>query len=169
METRNLANGSLKLKDGAGTPKVLVVPIDEGNVTFDETIIAHVVLNRDVLDHQTDGEEMETPVSFTMKFAEFLSQAGSALGTGAPASTCSPADFIDGTFAGLTSTSGRTDVYTSTLEFTIANPATTGDQNEVLTFTKFHVDRLRFKEGAQYNTLIVEGRALITAPSSARA
>lgn len=164
--TRNLRHGSIKLKDGAGTPKVKVVTIDEGNLTFDESTPGVVVKHRLALDHWSKGEEHEVPVSFTIKFAEYGSKSTAALST--TASTCSFRDFIQGTFAGLTTTSGRSDVFTCTVEFTISNPVSSGDEQEVLAFTQFKCESLKFSEGAEYNTIACSGRALLTTPTSTR-
>jgi len=44
-----------------------------------------------------------------------------------------------------------------------------GDENEVLTFTKFKCEGLKFSEGAEYNSIAVSGRGLLTTPVSVRA
>lgn len=164
--TRNLRHGSLVVKDGAGTPKVLQFKIEEGNLTFSESRPGVVVKHRGGLDHWSKGEEVECSVSWTIKFTEWGSKSTAALSTSD--STCSPRDFLMGTYAGLTSTSGRTDVFTTTLVFSISNPVTTGDEAEALTFTQFKCESLAFSEAADANTIAVSGRALLVVPTSAR-
>lgn len=164
--TRNLRHGSLQLRDGAGTPKKLTVPIEQGNLTFDESTPGVVVKHRGALDHWSLGEEHEVPVSFTILYNEYGSKSTAALST--TNSTISVRDFLRGTFSGLTTTSGRTDVYTCDLWFTISNPVTSGDEQEILKFTQFRCESLKFAEGAEANTIACSGRALLTTPVSAR-
>lgn len=163
--TRNLRHGSLVLKDGDSPVNTLPIAIEEGDVSFTEGKPGVSVKHRGGLDHWSKGEEVEVPVSFTLKFVEYVQKTGATVGV---PSTISPRDFLMGAHADLVTTSGRTDAFTLTLEFTIANPVITGDQAEVLTFTKFKAESVEFSEGAEYNTLRVSGRALMTAPTGAR-
>lgn len=164
--TRNLRHGSLVCKDGTGTPKVLQFKIEEGNLSFSESRPGQLVKHRGGLDHWSKGEEVETSLSWTIKFVEWGSKSSAALST--TDSTCSPRDFLMGTFAGMTSTSGRTDVFTTTIVFSISNPMSSGDEAETLTFAQFKCESIAFSEGAECNSLAVSGRALVIAPTSAR-
>ena len=164
--TRNLRHGSLVVKDGAGTPKVLQFKIEEGNLSFSESRPGVVVKHRGGLDHWSKGEEQETSVSWSFKFVEWGSKSTAALSTSD--STCSPRDFLMGTFAGLTTTSGRTDVFTTTLVFSISNPMSSGDEAEALTFTQFKCESIAFSEAADANVMAASGRALVIVPTSAR-
>ena len=192
--TRNLRHGHLKLIDGAlaggiaDANNFLVVPIDEGNLTFDEATPGVVVKARGGLDHWSKGEEQPVSVSFTIKYTGFGSKTTQAvapdgvdvgvLPDGGAVTDYSVADFLTNRLYGstapptgglLTSTNGRNDNFTLTLEFTIDNPVVTGDENEVLSFTQFKCESLKFSEGAEANTIAVSGRANMVTPASVRA
>jgi hypothetical protein len=163
--SRNLRHGSVVLKDGDTPVNTLPLAIEEGDLSFTESKPGVAVKHRGGLDHWSKGEEIEVPVSFTIKFVEYVQKTGATVGV---PSTISPRDFLMGAHADLVTTSGRNDAFTLTVEFTIANPALSGDQTEVLTFTKFKAESVEFSEGAEYNTLRVSGRALLTNPTGAR-
>lgn len=183
--TRNLRHGHLQLVDGAaaaGTAdanNTLVVPIEEGNVSFDEATPGVVVKNRGALDHWSKGEEQPVTISFTIKFEAYKSMTTQAivadsgdagvLPDGGPVVGFSVRDFLENGGGLLTSTNGRNDNFTLTLTFTIDNPMTTGDENEILTFTQFKCEGLKFAEGAEFNTIAVTGRANLVTPTSTRA
>jgi hypothetical protein len=186
LNTRNLRHGHLSLADGAlaaGTSdanNTLVVPIDEGNLSFDEQTPGVVVKNRGALDHWSKGEEKEVTVSFTMKYTQYGSLDTHAIATdsgdagvlldGGAVTGYSVRDFLENRFSELASTSGRTDAFTCTLIFLVDNPmvAAANDAPETLTFTKFKCESLKFAEGAESDTIAVTGRALLTTPASTR-
>jgi hypothetical protein len=163
--TRNLRHGSVVLKDGDSPANTLPLAIEEGDLTFSESKPGVAVKHRGGLDHWSKGEEIEVPVSFTVKFVEYVQKTGMVVGV---PSTISPRDFLMGAHADLVTTSGRSDAFTLTVEFAILNPALSGDQAETLTFTKFKAESIEFSEGAEYNMLRVSGRALLTNPTGAR-
>ena len=174
--TRNLRHGSLQLRDGQANPNTLAVAIEEGDLSFTESKPGVVVKHRGGLDHWSKGEEQEVSVNFTIKFVEWISKTSPAAaivaaGAGGAVTSISVREFLTGRGVGgalLTSSSGRNDVFTITLRFTIANPASTGDQAEQLDFALFNCESLEFSEGAEYDTIRVSGRALITAPAGTR-
>ena len=186
--TRNMRHGSLSLSDGQTVANTLAIDIDEGNMSFDEATPGVVVKNRGALDHWSKGEEQPVNVSFTIKFDAFGSKTTQAIAPdtadggvkpdGGPVLNYSVADFLTNRLYGssappvgglLSSTNGRSDNFTLTIKFTIDNPMSSGDENEVLTFTQFHCETLKFSEGAEFNTIAVTGRANITTPASVRA
>ncbi len=183
LNTRNLRHGHLKLIDGqSGTgsaANTLVVPIDEGNLSFDEATPGVVVKNRGALDHWSKGEEQPVTVSFTIKFDAYKSKTTQAIvpdsgdagsgPDGGPVVGFTVRDFLENGGGLLTSTNGRNDNFTVSLEFTIDNPMSSGDENEVLTFTQFKCENLKFSEGAEFDTVAVSGRGLLTSPTSVRA
>jgi hypothetical protein len=174
--TRNLRHGSLQLRDGQAAANTLSVPIEEGDLSFTESKPGVVVKHRGGLDHWSKGEEIEVPLSFTIKFVEYISKTSPAsaivaAGAGGEVTSISVREFLTGRGVGgalLTTKSGRNDVFTIDAWFTIANPALSGDQAEVLKFLNFNCESVEFSEGAEYNTIRVSGRALITAPTGVR-
>ena len=169
--TRNLRHGSILLKDSQATPNTLAIDIDEGNLNFDEASPGVVVKNRGALDHWSKGEEMPVTLSFTIKFTQYGSRSVKSIaggGAGGAVTGFSARDFLENAGSLLTSASGRTDVFTSNVWFTIANPVVSGDEQEILKFNNFKVEGLKFAEGAEFNTIAVSGRALLTTPVSTR-
>jgi len=169
--TRNMRHGSLSLSDGQTVANTLAIDIDEGNMSFDEATPGVVVKNRGALDHWSKGEEQPVNVSFTLKFTQYGNRSTSsvvAAAAGGAVTGFSARGFLMNTGSLLTTRSGRTDVFTCKLVFTISNPVTSGDQQEILTFDNFKVETLKFSEGAEFNTIACTGRALIVTPASAR-
>ena len=192
--TRNLRHGHLKLIDGAlaagiaDAANFMLVPIDEGNLTFDESTPGVIVKARGGLNHWSKGEEQPVNVSFTIKYTGFGSKTTQAVAIdsgdvgvkpdGGVVTDFSVPDFLTNRVYGsvtppvgglLTSTNLRNDNFTCDLEFTIDNPVISGDENEVLTFSQFKCESLKFSEGAEFNSIAVSGRANIVTPSSVRA
>lgn len=182
--TRNLRHGHLSMEDGAlaagiaDANNTLAVPIDDGNLSFDESTPAVVVKNRGTLDHFSKAEEMPVTLSFTAKFSEWGSKGTQAvvadsgdigsLPDGGPVVGFSVRDFLQNGGGLLTSTNGRNDNFTLTLVFLIDNPMSSGDAAETLTFTKFKCTGIKFGEGADANTMSISGTALLTTPASTR-
>lgn len=180
--TRNLRHGHLSVEDGqSGTgsaANTLSIPIDEGNLQFTEATPGVAVLNRGALDHWSKGQEVPVSCSFTAKFTDYKSKTSQAIVAdsgdagsgpdGGPVVGYSVRDFFQNGGGLLTSTSGRNDAFTVTLKFLIDNPMSSGDENELLTFTKFKCEDIKFAEGAECNSLAISGRALLTSPASSR-
>lgn len=171
--TRNLRHGSLQLRDAQTTPNTLVIAIDEGNLSFSESRPGQLVKHRGGLDHWSKGEEVETSLSWTIRFVDYGSRtthaiAGSAAGGAVTA--YSVRDFLINAFSELTTTANtlRTDVFCCDLWFTISNPMSSGDQQEILKFTAFKAESIQFSEGAESNSIAVSGRCNIIVPTSAR-
>lgn len=172
VQTRNLRHGSLSLQDGQANVNTMSIAIDEGNLTFTEAREGVVVKQRGELDHWSKGEAQPVQVSFGIKYDAYKSKSTQAIvaaDAGGPVTGFSVRDFLKNGGGLLTSTSGRDDIYTCDLIFSVEDP-TIGDTDEaeVLTFSDFYTDRLNFNEGDEYNTVQVEGRALLESPSSAR-
>jgi len=161
MATRNMQDGSLKIKDGGSNE--LTIPVMEGDLSFVETTEAPVIMNRGTLYGMATPQETPLELSFTLKFEEWQGKSASG-------SDPSPVDALRNrgnasTWSG-TLTCGP---YTVDLEFTISKPCSAaGEEDEVLTFADFHCDRLEFSEGEEYNTIAVSGRALVVYPASVR-
>ena len=171
INTRNLRHSTLSLQDGQTLVNTLAIAIDEGNLSFTEERTGVVVNNRGELDHWSKGEAMPVSLNFTIKFDQYASRTTRAIvaaSAGGAVTGYSIRDFLKDGGSLLTSTNGRTDIFTSDLIFTITDPVLTGDEAEVLTFNDFHVDSLQFSEGDEYNTVAITGRALVETPGSAR-
>ena len=166
IDTRNLRHGSLALSDSGGT-NTLAIAIDEGNLTFTEAREGVVVKQRGELDHWSKGEAQPVSLSFTIKFDQYGNRSVTTEPGGA-VTGYSLRGFLRDADAGLTSVNLRNDIFTGNLNFTIVNPAVTGDEQEVLSFTDFHADRFNFSEGDEYDTIVCEGRALLETPGSVR-
>lgn len=169
--TRNLRHGTLSVQDGQAAVNTLAIAIDEGNLTFTEERSGVVVNNRGELDHWSKGEATPVQVSFTIKFDEYASKTTRAIeaaAAGGAVTDYSLRGFLRNEGGELTSTNGRTDIFTVDLKFSISNPAATGDEAEVLQFSDFYADSFNFSEGDEYNTVAVSGRALLETPASTR-
>lgn len=170
--TRNLRHGHLSLLDGQATPNSLAIDIDDGNLSFDENTPVVTVKNRGALDHLSKGEEMPVTLSFTVKFSQYGNRTSPsivAVGAGGAVTGFSARGFMKNAGALLTTRSGRNDVFSCKLVFLIDNPALSGDANETLTFDNFVLTNTKFAEGADTDTLVFTGTALITTPASVRA
>lgn len=169
--TRNLRHGSLTLKDGQTAANTMLVPIEEGNLTFDESTPGVVVKHRGGLDHWSKGEEHEVPVSFSIKYNQYGNRASPSVvsaAAGGAVTGFSVRGFLQNEDALLTTTSGRSDVFTVTLQFNVSNPVSSGDAAELLEFTQFKAESIKFAEGAECDTIAVSGRGLLTTPVSTR-
>ena len=163
--TKNLSNGAITFKDGTGTPKVCDLEVEEGDLEYVIKPKEGIpVLDRGKLRHFTSGPENPVTFSMTVKYRELGSRTTSG-------SVISPYDFVtkSGGGSALISTS-PVGPFTFTMEFKIETEATVAadDQDELLSFAKCHVDEISFKEGAEYSTLRIVGKALITAPTITR-
>lgn len=156
--TRNLRDGKIILKDGSSTPKILEIPISEGDFAFSLNSPSFIVMNRGKIDSRKQGDEMPSDISFNVKFEQWSYGNGSATGI-------SVADAFQG--IGGASDWVSTDTcgpFSISIVFEMVNPCATGEK-EVLTFGKFHADTLAFKEGNEYNTLSISGKALQQQPT----
>jgi hypothetical protein len=155
--TRNLRDAFLYISDGSGTPKKLKVKIDEGDFAFTIDRPTFIIMNRGVIDSRKNGDETPSSLSWTMKFEQWEYDAGEDTGV-------SPADALQGE-GGATdwvSTDGCAP-YSVDITFVLKDPCTDG-MAEILTFRKFHADQLSFKEGSEFNTLAITGKALLAKP-----
>ncbi len=172
LNTRNLTHGSISLQDGQANKNTLAIALDNGDLNFTRTKTHVTVSNRGVLDHQSRGMETPVQLSFSIPFSQFGSkttQAIVAAGAGGAVTDFSVKDFLINGGALLTSANGRNDVFAVDAIFTIANPAISGDENEILTFTDLVIDDVSFAESEEFDGLTFTGTALLTEPTSARA
>ena len=169
VNVRNLANGSLKIKDGTTpTPLEITVPVMVGNLSWTEQDEAPIVRNRATMVGFADPIEQPVPITFTLGYEEYTGKTTSG---GRP----SPPDALRNQGVAVTETWVSTrdcGPYVTNLEFTIAKPSNCTDpleQNEVLTFSDFRCDSLNPVEAEDMSTIEVAGRALVTTPTIVRA
>jgi len=157
---KSLRDGLLKILDGTGTPNEVELVCDEGNLAF--TVVpggkeVKQILDRGALSHLRYGDEKPIPVSFDLKFKEFISIAGTTPKTVYEAlmkvGRCS-------TWTSVIADGGG--VYGVKLEFNIDTPVS-GAVSERVIFNKFVPESVDFKEGDP-NTLSVKGFDFETAP-----
>lgn len=170
-QTRNLTHGSISLQDGQSNVNTLAVALDSGDLSWTRSKQHVTVNNRGVLDHQSRGQETPCQIQFSIPFDEWGSLSTRAIvaaDAGGAVTGFSVKDFLLNTGGLLTSTNGRDDVFACDLIFTVANPASSGGEQEVLTFADFVCDDVSFSEGDEFNTITFSGSALVTEPASAR-
>lgn len=166
MPARNLNHGSLVIKDGAGSPASLTVPIMEGDLEWEEANESHAISNRGTLKEFTIGQETPVTVKFTITFERWQ---------GKPAGTPSVIDALmkRGNAATWTSTGAGNSLkqnapFTTLLEFTLADPeGSGGGYNEVISLNHFACDRRSFKEGADADRVTITGKAMIAKVTTA--
>ncbi len=160
--TKNLRDGIITIKDGAGSPNTLEIILDTGDLNFTVAQEHIVVLDRGKLDHMRPGDEVAVAFTFSAKFVEWSGRTGSA-------GDVSVKDALkkEGNAAGWESTTDC-DVYSVDLEFKIQNPCP-GNESETLVFADAVCDNVVFAEGDEFNTLSFTGKALITSPASSYA
>ncbi len=164
VATRNLRNGSITLKDRTGTPLELLVPIEEGDMSWTETDATTVVKNRGVISHRAVVSEVPVELSFTIKYVAIKGRSETGAdptvyevlhGTGNAAAWVSVEDC---------------GAYAVDLHFAITSPclASASDEDELLVFSGFHAETYNPVEGEEYNTIAISGDALLTKPVATR-
>lgn len=159
--TRNLRDGELVLKDGTGTPKTLTVLLDEGDLSWTETLDTKEISDRGALDHTRPGNEVSCQMDFSTKWTQLIQKSVSS------SLDYVVYEFIDNIGGGLASTSGTGQQFTLKYEFTVDDPA--GVRGELITFAKVYKDTLTLGEGDEYNTIRFSGRDFETKPTITRA
>lgn len=154
--TRNLRDGALVIKDGSGTPKSLTLLLDEGDLSWTETLDTKEISDRGVLDHTRPGNEVSCQMDFSVKWTQLISKTVSS------GQDYVVYEFLNNIGGGLTSTSGTGQQFTTKHEFTVADPA--GVRGELITFAKVFKNTLTLGEGDEYNTIRFSGRDFETKP-----
>lgn len=152
--TRNLRDGELKLLDGSG--KSLVVVLDDGDLSWTETINTIEVKDRGSIaaGHTRPGDEESVELSFTAKWTTLIGDTNDPLGL---------YEFLTlSTAAGIASTSTDGEQNTLTIEFTVADPG--GGGAEKVTFEKVYRESLTMSEGDDANRIAFAGKAFVTQP-----
>jgi hypothetical protein len=159
--SRNLRDGKLTIVDGTPvTPNALIIPIDNGDLSFKDAAPSITVKNRGKLDSRRDGDEMEMEVSFSFKFSQWSYASGLSTGV-------SPVDALrkrGGASAWVSTHNDGCSVYSVDLHFDITDPAAPTSK-ETLVFPKFHAEDIQFTEGAETDMIHVTGKSFATTPT----
>jgi hypothetical protein len=158
--TRNLRHGKLIIRDGTlPTANELIIPISDGDLDFTITYPTFVVKNRGKIDHKRTGDEVEIDIKFSFKFEQWSYASGASTGV-------SPVDALTkkGGAAAWASTGPSCGPYSIDLVFQLENPCN-ATESEQLVFPAFNVESLNFKEGSEFDTVSVTGKALAFEPT----
>lgn len=157
---RSYRDGSITLKDGAGTPKTCVAPCMKGDLKWDITNDYKVVSCRGVPTGWVKGDKVPCKFSFSGYMAQL---AQKTVASGDPTTLY---EMLTNRSSYFTSTiSGSGDVFALDLVFTIASPAGTSD--ETVTFEDCVFTKISCSE-ADENMIQVEGMCLAEMPTVAR-
>jgi hypothetical protein len=155
--TRNLRDGRIIILDGSGTAKTLTIPISEGDFAFTINRPTFIVMNRGKIDSRKQGDEVPVDLSFSIKFEQWAYSNGNT-GMSVP-------DVLQGiNLANDWISTDGCGPYAVDIKFEVDNPCDPG-KKEVLVFGKFTADTLSFKEGSEYNSISVSGKALQQLPT----
>ncbi len=153
---RNLSDATLTVKDGTGSPKTLLIALDQGTLDFDYKVKTGEVYNRQAFKSVREGRKQMHSVSFSVGF-DFLS--GDTSGT-----VPSLFEALSGT--GLAATQSWTGVdaangskYCTNLTFEIASPGSLG-KAETLIIGKFFLESFHPKEGEFATMAQIQGRCV---------
>lgn len=158
--TRNLRHGKLIIRDGTPTtPNELVIPIQDGDLDFTITYPTFTVKNRGKIDHKRTGDEVEIDIKFSFKFEQWSYASGASTGV-------SPVDALTkkGGASTWVSSGPSCGPFSIDLVFQVADPCNAAE-SEQLVFPAFNVESLNFKEGSEFDTVSVTGKALAFEPT----
>jgi hypothetical protein len=160
--TRNMRDGEMTLKDGSGTPKTLVLILDEGDLSWEQPNNTIEVKDRGSISdgHTRPGDEESGSLSYSVKMRELL---GKSLSAG---ESYAFYEFINNQGDILTSTSQTGEQFTLIHEFKVTDPK--GTKTEKITFGKVYSEGNTISEGNDYNTISFRGRNFEPAPTIAR-
>lgn len=157
---RKLADGIVTLRDNVA--EMLELILEEGDLAWDYTHNIVNVLDRGTLSHMREGDQVPVTFTFTLKYVELVHPVGEVAPTPYECFTRT------GNAAAWVSTNpDGGDVYTIDIQFDLKNPSPVG-QDERLLFARAAHTSIAFKEGGDYDTLVVSGQAFITRPAATR-
>lgn len=152
---RNLRDGIVIFQDGTpSTPKQLIIPVMDGNLSFTEHRTKAVVFNRGKLYSKRSGNEMEVDLSFEVTFTQWgFANAGTGI---------SVPDALNqrGGASDWVTVDSVCNVYAVNVLFQITDPED-GTKAELLTFPKVSHENIKFTEGDP-NKLTFTGKAFVT-------
>lgn len=155
-QTRNLRDGEITVKDGAGTPNTVVLTLEEGDLSWTRRRNYVQVLDRGTLDHVRAGDQEAVTLSFSVKI-DRVSEPTSPV-------TLYNALTKTGAAAAWVSVAASHEPYAVKIEFRAIDPAG-GSDHETIAFNKFFPEELTMDEGEEYNTVSASGFAFIVDPT----
>lgn len=158
--SRNLRDGQMVVNDGAGSPKTVTLTLDEGDVSWTETLETREIMDRGALDHTRPGNEVACDLSFSIKWNQLISY------TAASSDGNVLYEMVNNLGSVYTSTSGTGQQFTLEYVFTCTSPTSSG--TETVTFAKVFKTSMDMSEGDDYNTVSFSGRDFETKPTIAR-
>lgn len=158
--TRNLRDGQLVVRDGAGTPKTFTLTLDEGDLNWTETTETREIMDRGALDHTRPGNEVACDLNFSTKWNQLISFTGNSSDGNVLY------EMVNNLGSNYTSTSGTGQQFTLEYVFTVTSP--TGSGGETVTFAKVFKTTMDMSEGDEYNTVSFSGRDFEVRPTIAR-
>jgi hypothetical protein len=147
--TKNLRDGTVVVSDGTGTPKTLTLLLDSGDLSWTESEEAVQVLDRGVLDHTREGDQVPVDISFSVKWVQLLAESLSG------GSDRTLYEMVNNTNSTYTTTGGTGQKYSLKYEFTVNDAS--GVKNEKITFAKVYKKSMQLGEGADWNTIQFDG------------
>ena len=158
--TRNLRDGQIIIKDGAGTPTSITLALDNGDLSWTVALNTIQVLDRGTLDHTRPGDDATSDLSYSAMLTQL---ADATTGNG---SVYQFYEMVTDGGATLTSTSGSGEQFTLKHEFEITDPQ--GSNNERVTFDRVYMTDVSVSEGDDADTVSFSGVNFRTKPDVTR-
>jgi hypothetical protein len=143
----NLRDAVLKMKDGSTFN--ITVPIDEGDLAFSENREVLPLYDRGSIDVLREGNEQLVDVSFTIKYSGLISVSGDV----------TPYELLKK----YNRASSAVSVYSDSEVYAV--DVTLEVDSRLILLSAFFPEKIDFKEGEEYNTLAVSGKAITVSES----
>ncbi len=153
---KNIGQGTLKLKDGQGTPDVLTIGGIKGSgFSFTVTEERVAVMSRNVPIAWAKKKKQPVEIEFTIHYDEWERKTTSTGGD-----DCSVRDFMLGLYTGAQSVGDGGD-FEFDIELTVADSGATGDESEVFLFENCVLEESSFSENEDTNEISFKVKALL--------
>lgn len=158
--TRNFRHGAISLIDGSGTPKVLLIECDMGDLTWSSKEEIKEDYCRGVLQGFRKGKDLPLELSFTVKVTNLINYSISSTGTMVPLEVLRNIGDV------FTSTTDG-DVFTLDVQFDLADPDDAGNDERIL-FPDCAIPSIDFSESEDTDTIKVSAKSLQSMPTITR-
>ena len=148
---RTLRDGSIKIKDGAMTPKVCTVVCDDGNLQWTERVDIREQRCRGTLYGTRRGDDQPIQLRCTFKWQQLIQASLSS------ANPITPYEMLNDIGGSFTSTDTNHD-YVLLWEFTVVDPKNGALCDEKIAFSKVAKEEITCAEGDEYNRIDFSGR-----------
>lgn len=147
---KNLRDGQLVVKDGAGSPVSLTVLFAAGDLSWTVGYDNKIVMNRGAMHHARRGNDVPLKMSFSAAWVQLWGKNASA---GESAQLYEMLnDEGTSTFA---STGSGCEPHQLTFEFTVSDEC--DGKDEKVTFSRMMTDSVQCSEGDEQNTISYSG------------